>query len=153
MSALAIPTPVHPAPARDGGAPARRGHLQLVGPDFVPASPRRSETRVAPRRGRRPAVRLTARGRLVRSVLALTAGVGVAVAGGAWLGGVTADAQSYSGPTERVSVGAGETVWAIAAATAGDGQDVRDVVEDILRINGLASGEVSVGQQLLVPAG
>lgn len=149
MSALAIPTPVRPAPA--GGRPARRGHLQLVGPDFVPTSPR--QTDVASRPAARPAVRLTARGRLVRSLLALTAGVGVAVAGGTWLGGVAADAQSYSGPTERVSVGAGDTVWAIAAATAGEGQDVRDVVDDILRINGLASGDVSVGQQLLVPAG
>ncbi|WP_152192099.1 LysM peptidoglycan-binding domain-containing protein [Georgenia satyanarayanai] len=145
MSALAIPTaPVRQVPAR------RRGHLQLVGPGYVAPGPQR----VAPARPvPRPAVRLTARGRLVRSLLVLTVALTAAVTGGSWLGGLTADAQGYQGPVERVSVSAGDTLWAIAAGTAGEGQDVREVVDDILELNGLASGDLVVGQQLVVPAG
>ncbi|MCM3661815.1 LysM peptidoglycan-binding domain-containing protein [Georgenia satyanarayanai] len=144
MSALAIPAvPVREVPGR------RRGHLQLVGPGYVAPAPRPAE----PASAARPAVRLTARGRLVRSVLVLTVALTAAVAGGGWLGSLTADAQGYQGPVERVSVATGDTLWAIAAATAPEGQDVRDVVDEILQLNGLASGDLVVGQQLVVPAG
>lgn len=145
MSALAL-TPVREVAGRPS---PRRDHLQLVGPGFVPAAPERP----APAPAARPAVRLTARGRLVRSVLVLTASVGLAVAGGSWLGGAVAGTESYTGPVERVSVGAGDTLWAIAASTASEGRDVRDVVDDILELNGLPSGDLLVGQQLVVPAG
>jgi hypothetical protein len=143
MSALAIPAvPVPQVPAR------RRGHLELVGPGYV--APHRPATPVP---AERPAVRLTARGRLVRSLLVLTTALTVAVTGAGWLGGLAAGAQGYEGPVERVSVQAGDTVWGIAAATAADGQDLREVVDDILALNGLASGDILVGQQLVVPAG
>ncbi len=147
MSALAIPVvPVREVPARS------RGHLQLVGPDYVAPAPHRAEP-LRPATAARPAVRLTARGRLVRSLLVLTAALTVAVTGGSWLGGLAADAHGYQGPVERVSVSTGDTLWAIAAATAADGQDVREVVDEILQLNGLASGDLVVGQQLVVPAG
>ncbi|MBD8060835.1 LysM peptidoglycan-binding domain-containing protein [Oceanitalea stevensii] len=147
MSALAIPAvPVREVPGR------RRGHLQLVGPGYVVPAPQRAEpARPAP--AARPAVRLTARGRLVRSVLVLTVALTAAVTGGGWLGSLTADAQGYQGAVERVSVATGDTLWAIAAATAAEGQDVREVVDEILELNGLASGDLVVGQQLVVPAG
>lgn len=144
MSALAIPAvPVREVPGR------RRGHLQLVGPGYVAPAPQRAE----PTPAARPAVRLTARGRLVRSVLLLAVAVTAAVTGGGWLGSLTADAQGYQGAVERVSVATGDTLWAIAAATAAEGQDVREVVDEILELNGLASGDLVVGQQLVVPAG
>lgn len=153
MSALAIPAPLHA-----DRATRRRRHLQLVGPGFVPApAPVGRPTAPAPRPGpaARPAtapIRLTARGRLVVSTLTLLVSVALAVAAGAWLGGVVSE-QPYAGPVDRVSVTAGDTVWGIAAATAAEGQDVRDVVDDILWLNGLAGGELVVGQQLVVPAG
>ena len=147
MSALAIPVPSHPV---RGTRPVR--HLQLVGPDFVPAE-RAPRPVPAARPAVRSAVRLTARGRLVRSVLLLVVALSVAVAGGAWAGGLASGSGAYSGPVEHVSVGAGDTVWAIAAATAAEGQDVRDLVDEILSLNNLGSGQLVVGQQLVVPAG
>lgn len=147
MSALAIPAvPVREVPER------RRGHLQLVGPGYVAPAPQRVVP-ARPAASPRPAVRLTARGRLVRSLLVLTVALTAAVTGGSWLGGLTADAQGYQGPVERVSVSTGDTLWAIAAGTAAEGQDVREVVDEILQLNGLASGDLAVGQQILVPAG
>ncbi len=158
MSALALPAPVRSraVPRHDAGRPARRGHLQLVGPGFtpVPTAPADQPADRAARLARtRPAVRLTARGRLVRSVLGLVLATGLSVAGGSLLGAAVGDSQSYSGPVERVSVGAGDTLWGIAASTGTDGRDVREVVDDILDLNGLSSGELTVGQQLVVPAG
>lgn len=159
MSVLAVPTPVSPG----AGARPRPRHLQLVGPGFVPApevqrparpaavTPPRSTPSVA--RTERPGLRLTARGRLVRSAALLLLATVLAVATGGWLGGVVSGGESYSGLVQRVTVSAGDTLWGIAGATAAEGQDVRDVVDDILRINGLESGDLAVGQQLLVPAG
>ncbi len=160
MSALAVPTPVSPG----AGARPRPRHLQLVGPGFVPApevqrparpaavTPPRSTPSVA--RTERPGLRLTARGRLVRSAALLLLATLLAVATGSWLGSVMAGGESYSGPVQRVTVSTGDTLWGIAGATAAaEGLDVRDVVDDILRINGLESGDLAVGQQLLVPAG
>ncbi|HLT84789.1 MAG TPA: LysM peptidoglycan-binding domain-containing protein [Phototrophicaceae bacterium] len=151
MSALAIPVPSHPVRGPRAARPAR--HLRLVGPGFVPEPASVAAPAPAVRQPERPAMRLTARGRMVRSLVLLLASVVVAVAAGAWLSGVVSDAGTYSGPVAQVSVGAGDTVWAIASATAGEGRDVRDVVDDILRLNDLGSGNLVVGQQLVVPAG
>lgn len=152
MSAAALPLPTAPADGHRSPRPAR--HLRIVEPPHVPA---RAAGGAGARRpvdapAARPGIRLTARGRLARSLLVLVTAGALAGAGGGWLGGRLADAQSYTGPVERVSVGAGDTVWAIAAAAATDGQDVRAVVDDLLRLNGLASGDLVLGQQLLVPA-
>ena len=157
MRALAIPRSqarrAHPATG------TRRGHLQLVGPGFVPSpvtvagdEADRAPSTAAARVATRPGVRLTARGRMVRSALALVAGMVLAIGVGGWLGSATGAAE-YTGPVDQVSVGAGDTVWGIAAGTAPAGTDVRDVVDDILHLNGLSSAEVSAGQELLVPAG
>lgn len=161
MSALAAPTPV-----RTGAGPRPRPrHLQLVGPGFVPAPVPEVQRPASPAgvtrprstpstdRTAQPGLRLTARGRLVRSAALLLLATVLAVATGGWLGSVVSGGESYSGPVERVTVSAGDTLWGIAGATAAEGQDVRDVVDDILRINGLESGDLAVGQQLLVPAG
>lgn len=149
MSALAIPRPVHRPTT-----PARR-HLEVVGPGFVPQQRVAAPAAPLPRAAAaaRPAVRLTARGRMVRAAALLVLALGAAIGAGGLLGVAVSDAHTYAGPVERVSVGAGDTVWAIAAASAGQGQDVRQRVEEILQLNGLASGDLVVGQQLVVPAG
>lgn len=154
MSALAIHRPqVRPGRPATG---TRGGHLQLVGPGFVPApvagsSPSRAQSPAAAP-APRPGVRLTARGRMVRSVLVLVVGAMLAIGAGGWLGSALGPAE-YTGPVETVSVRAGDTVWGIAASATSAGTDVRDVVDDILRLNGLSSAELTAGQQLLVPAG
>lgn len=150
MSALAIhPTQVRPSRSATG---ARRGHLQLVGPGFVPAVGTAPAQSPAAAPVARPRVRLTARGRMVRSVLALIVGMMLAIGAGGWLGSALGPAE-YTGPVETVSVGAGDTVWGIAASTTSADADVRDVVDDILRLNGLSSAQLTTGQQLVVPAG
>ena len=95
-------------------------------------------------------VRLTRRGRLVVLALGLllVALVGVVLAGGSM-------ATSESGPTpatEMITVGTGDTLWAIAAERAEAG-DVREVIEHIQRLNSLDGGLVVTGQRLVVPAG
>ncbi|WP_205471601.1 LysM peptidoglycan-binding domain-containing protein [Nocardioides sp. SYSU D00038] len=105
-----------------------------------------------PARGveRRSEVRLTRRGRLVVLVLALllVLGVGLLVAAGSVATGEAGEPV----PTRVVLVSSGDTLWDIAASLAADGE-VREVMEQIKRLNALESGSLSAGQRILVPAG
>lgn len=67
-----------------------------------------------------------------------------------WLG----QAASAGLPTETavVRVGAGETVWDVAARVAPE-SDPGAVVQRIRELNGLVSSAVQPGQQLQVPDG
>ncbi|WP_062294350.1 LysM peptidoglycan-binding domain-containing protein [Demequina phytophila] len=49
------------------------------------------------------------------------------------------------------AVGAGETLWDIAAARTEPGDDVRDTVADIQHLNAMADTALVAGQQLYVP--
>lgn len=92
-------------------------------------------------------LRLTLRGRVVVAIL------GALVAFGAARGGVAiADAGSQPTVVNVHVVAAGETVWGFASDLASDGQDVRDVVAAIVRLNELASANLTVGQRILLPA-
>jgi hypothetical protein len=96
----------------------------------------------------RSQVRLTRRGRLVVFVLALafvlTAAIFLATRS-------TATRESGREPaTEVVMVGPGETLWSIASEIADDGK-VRDMVDQIERINALDSSMLYAGQELHVP--
>ncbi|MDQ3899089.1 MAG: LysM peptidoglycan-binding domain-containing protein [Actinomycetota bacterium] len=86
-------------------------------------------------------------------VVALSATVIVTlsvVAGLSWLGQGTDSAMP--GRTAVVRVGAGETVWDVAARVA-PRSDPRAVVERIVQLNGLRDAEVVPDQQLQVPDG
>lgn len=48
-------------------------------------------------------------------------------------------------------VQAGDTLWAIARDIAEPGEDVRAVIHDVRRLNGLPSSDISIGQTLLLP--
>ncbi|TNM46111.1 LysM peptidoglycan-binding domain-containing protein [Nocardioides albidus] len=116
-------------------------------------APRVSSTRRATS-ARRPAargqVRLTRRGRLVVFVLAL---VVVALAA-VWLAAGSAATRSEGGSAEvrLVTVAPGDTLWDIASdAAATSGDDVRDMMETIQRLNTLDGSVVYVGQDLRVP--
>lgn len=93
-------------------------------------------------------VRLTRRGRLVVLALGLVAvlAVGFFLASGS----VATDEPGTPEPTRVVLVGAGDTLWEIAADLADDG-DVRSMIDRIEKLNALDSGMVSAGQQLVVP--
>nr|KEP24118.1 hypothetical protein DA06_23360 [Georgenia sp. SUBG003] len=94
---------------------------------------------------------MTVRGRRVVAVLSLVAATALSVGAGALVG--MAANPSTDGATTTVTVGAGDSLWSLASAAASPGEDPRDVVEEIAALNGLASSDLAVGQELLVPAG
>jgi nucleoid-associated protein YgaU len=47
----------------------------------------------------------------------------------------------------------GDTLWAIASATAGPGDDLRRVVADIARLSEIDADHLQPGQVILIPAG
>jgi hypothetical protein len=105
--------------------------------------------RPLPRRAVARRVRLTGRGRLVLLVLAvglLLAAISVGRAGS------QAATDTQPGPSlQQTTVQQGETLWAVAQRIA-PGNDPREVVAQIRRINHLPSSALRVGQQLLLPA-
>lgn len=96
-----------------------------------------------------PQVRLTRRGR----VTVVLAALGVIVALMVVFGSGTA-ATSEAGTivdTATVTVQPGQTLWSIAADANPDG-DIRDTVDDIVRLNALADGQsLQMGTPLAVP--
>ena len=51
---------------------------------------------------------------------------------------------------EYVTIGQGDSLWAIAESIAPDG-DPRVLVDEIIRLNGLADAVVEPGQRLALP--
>jgi hypothetical protein len=68
-------------------------------------------------------------------------------------GGASADGAS-SGAVEVVRhvVEPGETLWGIARDVAAPGEDVRDVVLQLVELNDLPSAGLMAGQSIVVPA-
>ena len=97
-------------------------------------------------------LRLTRRGRIVFTSLAalpLVVWALVAVLGS---GGAAADGGSVLPATsfEYVTIGQGDSLWEIAESIAPDG-DPRVLVDEIIRLNGLADAVVEPGQRLALP--
>ena len=94
---------------------------------------------------------LTRRGRVVLGALAAAPLIAGLVVGA--LGGTGAVASSTASTTEftTVTVDGGDTLWQLAAELAPTA-DPRDVISDIVRLNGLSTSEVQPGQQLAIPA-
>jgi hypothetical protein len=151
MSAMVL----NPAPANVAGARARRSPA-------VPASavPFRSvPVRSVPVRSvagsstvasvRAGGLRLTRRGRAVLVLLAL------ALVAGAVLLAPRASAEGTVSAQEvqRHVVVPGETLWRIAADVTPAGQDVRDAVDRLVRLNHLPSASLMAGQVIVVPVG
>ena len=109
----------------------------------------------APRGDAAPApLRLTRRGRIVVAAAAaiLVTLLSLLVTGGAW-------ATSHSGPSRgadrnlaQVVVLPGQSLWSVAQ-NADPNADPRQVMQQIVELNGLASDVVQAGQQLWVPRG
>ncbi len=126
-------------------------------PPAVPAVRRQQVTAPAHRRMRASAVRPAkpVRSPALRSarVASLVAAVMVtlAVVGGlSWLG--QAASPGVPAHTAVIRVGAGETVWDVAARVA-PRSDQRGVVERIRQLNRMVDSAIQPGQQLQVPDG
>ncbi|GAA1056544.1 hypothetical protein GCM10017608_32860 [Agromyces luteolus] len=101
----------------------------------------------------RTRLRLTRRGRVVVTGLAalpLVLGVLVGVLSS---GGAVAGIDDGGAPTtfDTIEVGSGDTLWGIAEAIA-PAADPRDVIYEIMRLNGLDDAVVQPGQELVLPA-
>lgn len=93
-------------------------------------------------------LRLTARGRAVLGVLLAAPVLATMLA----LGVVPATATGEAATTdlEYVTVAAGESLWQLAESLA-PSADPRDVISDIVRLNGLTSWQVEAGARLAIP--
>lgn len=100
----------------------------------------------------RTRLRLTRRGRVVLTALAaLPLVVGILVASLSSGGAVAGVDGPSPASFETVVVGAGDSLWGIAEQIA-PSEDPRDVILEIMRINGLADAVVQPGQRLALPA-
>jgi hypothetical protein len=101
-------------------------------------------------------VRLTRRGRLLRSLAMLLVVVALAAVSVARLAGepVRAGAVEVTTPvaTASVVVEQGDSLWNIAQRLA-PATDPREVVHEMRELNGLRSNLIQPGQVLLVPSG
>lgn len=91
-------------------------------------------------------LRLTRRGRVVVTVLAMMGAVATFASQQAFAGEGGGAVQ-----VETRTVVAGETLWQIAGEYSEPGQDVREVVDEVMDLNELRSSELRAGQELLIP--
>lgn len=108
-----------------------------------PLEVRRASRRPDSTRG----LRLTRRGRAVVVAIALALGGGLVLSAQ----GAVADAPAAAVPVSARTVVAGDTLWSIAGSVAHPGEDRRDVVDELVRLNGLEGVSLQVGQVVLVP--
>lgn len=120
----------------------------------VPAgstSPRRPSSHGAARDPRlAPAIRLTRRARRLGVVLGLAVGVAL----GSWVGSIVAEGEEGGlrlAGESSVVVQQGDTLWSIAAAVAGEGDDIRAVIAEIQTRNELPDAGLVPGQLLVLP--
>lgn len=103
----------------------------------------------APAPAAAPRVRLTRRGRVTVVLGALAVIVALMVAFGS--GTAATSEAGVIVDTTTITVQPGQTLWSIAAA-ANPGGDIRDTVDDIVRLNSLADGQsLQMGTPLAVP--
>ncbi len=111
-------------------------------------APREDAGRPAVGRAAQPgALRLTRRGRLVLGLLAcLLACAGVVATGSAQAGAPAGGVE-----VTRHVVESGETLWRLAGTVADPREDLRDVVQEIERLNDLDGAGLRAGEVLLLP--
>ncbi|EFQ84287.1 LysM domain protein [Aeromicrobium marinum DSM 15272] len=134
MSSIHAELPFTFRPARAHDAPRQERHLRAVA-QVQPAAPAE--------------LRLTRRGRVAVVLAALMVIAALAVTFGSST--AATDASGRIVETTMITVQPGQTMWSIAAAANPSG-DVRDTIDDIVRLNSLpnASG-LQMGTSLAVP--
>ncbi len=97
-------------------------------------------------------LRLTRRGRIVVAAAAalLVALLSVLVTGGAWATSHSAPSRGADRSVTQVVVQPGQSLWSVAQ-TADPNADPRQVMQQIIDLNGLAGDVIMAGQRLWVP--
>jgi hypothetical protein len=127
-------------------------HDQAVRDHTARSQPVRGQT---PRGDAAPApLRLTTRGRIViaAAVAILVTLLSLLVTGGAWATSHSAPSRGADRNLAQVVVLPGQSLWSVAQ-NADPSADPRQVMQQIVELNGLAGDVVQAGQQLWVPRG
>ncbi|MGL5827326.1 MAG: LysM peptidoglycan-binding domain-containing protein [Nocardioides sp.] len=97
-------------------------------------------------------MRLTRRGRVTVFITGLVAALGVLLLLLS-SGSVATGEKGRAAPTKVIMVGEGDTLWDISSeiASATGESDIRRVMADLTKLNGLESGMLRAGQELRVP--
>lgn len=103
--------------------------------------------RVAPRAAAPEHVRLSRRGRRLIVAIAILGAGGLGMVGGRAVAATEEPAQR----TVEVIVAPGESLWTMAQRVAAPGEDLRDVVREIQRLNQMESVDLRSGDALLLP--
>ena len=99
-------------------------------------------------------LRLTRRGRIVVAAAAalLVTLMSLLLTGGAWAAGPAAPAHGANRSLAQVVVLPGQSLWSVAQ-TAEPNADPRQVMQQIIELNGLAGDTIQAGTRLWVPRG
>jgi hypothetical protein len=99
-------------------------------------------------------LRLTRRGRIVVAAAAalLVTLLSLLLTGGAWAAGPAAPSHGANRSLAQVVVLPGQSLWSVAQ-TAEPNADPRQVMQQIIELNGLAGDTIQAGQRLWVPRG
>lgn len=97
-----------------------------------------------------PRLKITRRGRLVLSAVVAAPLIIAAVTVGMNAGGAVANSSSSHTSFEYETIASGETLWHLAETVA-PAADPRDVIADIMRLNGLETASVVPGQRIAIP--
>ena len=92
-------------------------------------------------------VKLTARGRRVAVLVAVVLSGSVGLVGGR----AVAVPEVEAPPVVQVVIAPGDTLWSLAQEVAQPGEDLRDVVRAIQRLNGMETVDLRAGDVVLVP--
>ena len=149
--------------ARAVEAPTSGTHGTVVQVAFGSSAPTWTERRRAASRDRAAAqarrvasasvdgsladLELTRRGRWVLWSMAIAAATGMAVMGG----GALASTPELPQQVVLHTVSEGDNLWSLAEGIALPGEDLRDVVELIIDVNGRASASLWAGEQIMIP--
>ncbi|MFE5673407.1 LysM peptidoglycan-binding domain-containing protein [Agromyces sp. NPDC056523] len=99
----------------------------------------------------RTRLRLTRRGRVVFTVLAaMPIVIGVLIGSLASGGAMAGIDDGRTAVLDTIVVGGGDTLWGIAESIA-PSADPREVIHEIMRLNGLRDAVVQPGQRLALP--
>lgn len=55
-------------------------------------------------------------------------------------------------PFDTYTVAQGESLWSIAAALTGPGEDVHDTISDLQTLNAMGDSSLRAGEQIFIPA-